>query len=51
MPCPSLRERGLSVGRGAILPIFFVTLGPIKLLGPFVQQTSEVTPAALLSPA
>jgi len=35
------------LGLGAIFTLFFVTLGPFKLLGPFTQQTQELTPAAL----
>jgi multiple antibiotic resistance protein len=32
---------------GAVFILFFVTLGPFKLLGPFSQQTRELSPAAL----
>ena len=35
------------LGLGALFTLFFVTLGPIKLLGPFAQQTHELTPSAL----
>ncbi|HYX75398.1 MAG TPA: MarC family protein [Steroidobacteraceae bacterium] len=35
------------LGLGAIFTLFFVTLGPFKLLGPFAQQTQELSPAAL----
>jgi multiple antibiotic resistance protein len=35
------------LGLGALFTLFFVTLGPIKLLGPFAQQTRELTPSAL----
>jgi len=35
------------LGLGAIFTLFFVTLGPFKLLGPFAQQTRELSPAAL----
>jgi len=35
------------LGLGAIFTLFFVTLGPFKLLGPFTQQTRELSPAAL----
>jgi multiple antibiotic resistance protein len=35
------------LGLGAIFTLFFVTLGPFKLLGPFSQQTRELTPSAL----
>jgi multiple antibiotic resistance protein len=35
------------MGLGAIFTAFFVTLGPIKLLGPFAQQTRELSPGAL----
>ena len=35
------------LGPTEIFILFFVTLGPLKLLGPFVQQTRELEPAAL----
>lgn len=35
------------LGLGAIFTLFFVTLGPIKLLGPFAQQTRELSPGVL----
>ncbi|MGN6452212.1 MAG: MarC family protein [Steroidobacteraceae bacterium] len=35
------------LGLGAIFTLFFVTLGPFKLLGPFAQQTQELSSAAL----
>jgi multiple antibiotic resistance protein len=35
------------VGLGAIFTIFFITLGPLKLLGPFAQQTRSLDPVAL----
>jgi multiple antibiotic resistance protein len=35
------------LGLGAIFTLFFVTLGPFKLLGPFAQQTQELSPSAL----
>jgi multiple antibiotic resistance protein len=35
------------IGLGAIFTLFFITLGPLKLLGPFSQQTSELDQAAL----
>ena len=35
------------LGIGAIFTLLFVTLGPFKLLGPFAQQTNELSPAAL----
>jgi multiple antibiotic resistance protein len=34
-------------GLGTIFTLFFVTLGPLKLLGPYAQQTHELEPAAL----
>ena len=37
------------LGLGAIFTLFFVTLGPIKLLGPFAQQTQELDPGTLRS--
>ena len=35
------------LGLGQIFTIFFVTLGPLKLLGPFLQQTHDLEEAAL----
>ena len=35
------------LGLGAVFTLFFVTLGPFKLLGPFAQQTQELSSAAL----
>jgi len=32
---------------GEIFILFFVTLGPLKLLGPFCQETRDLTPGAL----
>jgi multiple antibiotic resistance protein len=40
-------RRGVAVGIGAVFILFFVTLGPLKLLGPFAQQTAHLTPHAL----
>jgi multiple antibiotic resistance protein len=37
------------LGLGEIFTLFFVTLGPMKLLGPYAQQTRELDPAALRS--
>ena len=37
------------LGLGAIFTLFFVTLGPLKVLGPFAQQTQALEPAALRS--
>jgi multiple antibiotic resistance protein len=34
-------------GNGEIFILFFVTLGPFKLLGPFEQQTRDLSPHAL----
>ena len=34
-------------GNGEIFILFFVTLGPFKLLGPFAQQTRDLAPSAL----
>jgi len=34
-------------GIGEIFILFFVTLGPFKLLGPFEQQTRDLSPSAL----
>jgi len=34
-------------GTGEIFILFFVTLGPFKLLGPFEQQTRDLSPVAL----
>jgi len=35
------------IGLGEIFILFFVTLGPLKLLGPFELQTHDLDPAAL----
>ena len=35
------------LGLGAVFTLFFVTLGPLKLLGPYAQQTHELDAAAL----
>jgi multiple antibiotic resistance protein len=35
------------IGLGEVFTLFFVTLGPLKLLGPFVQRTRGVDEAAL----
>ena len=35
------------LGLGAVFTLFFVTLGPFKLLGPFAQQTQGLSSAAL----
>jgi hypothetical protein len=35
------------LGLGAIFTIFFITLGPLKLLGPFAQQTRSLDIAKL----
>lgn len=34
-------------GPGEIFTLFFVTLGPLKVLGPFAQQTHGLTPATV----
>jgi multiple antibiotic resistance protein len=34
-------------GAGEIFILFFVTLGPLKLLGPFEQQTRDLSPTTL----
>src|SRR5258708_4258388 len=34
-------------GLGAIFTLFFITLGPLKLLGPFAQQTRTLDAGAL----
>ena len=35
------------VGATQIFMLFFLTLGPLKLLGPFARQTRDLSPAAL----
>ena len=35
------------IGPGEVFTLFFVTLGPLKVLGPFAQQTRGLEPAAL----
>ena len=39
------------IGPGEIFTLFFVTLGPLKVLGPFALQTRGLEPAALRSVA
>lgn len=40
-------ETSYVLGLGAIFTLFFVTLGPLKILGPFVQQTEGTDETAL----
>jgi multiple antibiotic resistance protein len=40
-------ETGDLLGFGAIFTLFFVTLGPLKILGPFVQQTEAADDSTL----
>jgi multiple antibiotic resistance protein len=35
------------LGPGEIFTLFFITLGPLKVLGPFAQQTRGLTPEAV----
>jgi multiple antibiotic resistance protein len=35
------------LGLGEVFTLLFVTLGPMKMLGPFAQQTQSLDPAAL----
>ncbi len=35
------------LGPGEIFTLFFITLGPLKVLGPFAQQTRGLAPAAV----
>lgn len=35
------------LGPGEVFTLFFVTLGPLKLLGPFATQTHELEPGAV----
>jgi multiple antibiotic resistance protein len=43
-----LRGKGkLMLSLGAIFTLFFITLGPLKLLGPFSQQTRSLDPRAM----
>jgi multiple antibiotic resistance protein len=35
------------IGPGEIFTLFFITLGPLKVLGPFAQQTASLEPAAM----
>lgn len=35
------------IGPGEIFTLFFITLGPVKVLGPFAEQTRGLEPAAL----
>ena len=40
-------EAGGFVSLGAVFTLFFVTLGPLKILGPFVQMTHELDNTAI----
>jgi multiple antibiotic resistance protein len=44
---PPYREGNVMLELGAIFTLLFVTLGPLKLLGPFAQQTRTLPLAAL----
>ena len=35
------------IGAGEIFVVFFVTLGPLKILGPWVQRTRDLDEAAV----
>jgi small neutral amino acid transporter SnatA (MarC family) len=35
------------IGFGAIYTLFFITLGPLKILGPFAQLTRETDEATM----
>jgi multiple antibiotic resistance protein len=35
------------IGPGEIFTLFFITLGPLKVLGPFAHQTASLEPAAV----
>ena len=37
----------MEIGYGEIFTLFFITLGPLKLLAPFAQQTRGLDPPAL----
>jgi multiple antibiotic resistance protein len=37
----------MDIGYGEIFTLFFITLGPLKMLGPYGQQTRNLEPAAL----
>jgi multiple antibiotic resistance protein len=43
----SLARGHQMLGPGEIFTLFFVTLGPLKVLGPFAQQTHGLAPAAV----
>lgn len=38
-------EAGYAASLGAVFTLFFVTLGPLKILGPFAQRTAALDPA------
>jgi multiple antibiotic resistance protein len=42
-----MSEADYAIGAQKIFTLFFVTLGPIKLLGPFVRATASLTDAEL----
>ena len=37
----------ITLGPGEIFTIFFITIGPLKLLGPFVQRTHGLDDTAV----
>jgi hypothetical protein len=37
----------ITLGPGEIFTIFFITIGPLKLIGPFVQRTHGLDDAAV----
>ncbi len=44
---PSAPDTTALIGVGAIFTLFFITLGPLKILGPFAQLTREADEATM----
>jgi len=44
---PSAPDTIALIGNGAIFTLFFITLGPLKILGPFAQLTRETDEATM----
>ncbi len=44
---PSAPDTTALIGVGAIFTLFFITLGPLKILGPFAQLTRETDEATM----
>jgi multiple antibiotic resistance protein len=40
-------EAGVLIGLGAVFTLLFITLGPLKIVGPFVQLTRDADEATM----